>query len=65
MTRPNVDGLNRHDVDIFKDIRLPRGLTHVSIPIAAIKDAIEKANAEPEEPAVQDEPNKTKGEPIL
>jgi len=46
--------LNRYDVDIFKDIKLPRGLSHVSEVVAVIKDAVDNANAEREESAVQD-----------
>ena len=54
--------LNRHDVDIFKNVRLAPGLSHIGEIVAVIKDAVDKAYAEPEEPAVQDEPNNPKGE---
>ena len=64
MTRPNVDGLNRHDgdVDIFKDIKMPRGLCHISEVVAVINDAVDKAYAEREDSVVQDnnpDPNMT------
>ena len=54
--------LNRHDGDIFKDIKLPRGLSHVSEVVAVIKDAVDKAYAQREDSVVQDnnpDPNMT------
>jgi len=55
--------LNRHDgeEDIFKDIKLPRGLCHISEVVAVIKDAVDKAYTKTEDSAAQDEtPNNRK-----
>ena len=50
------------DVDIFKNVRLPCGLSHISEVVAVIKDTIDQANAEREEPTVNDDINSPKGE---
>ena len=54
----------KNEVDIFKDIKLPRGLSHISEIVAVIKDTVDKAYVEREESTTQDEKHQLKGEQI-